>query len=148
MKEVQDSSHTPQGAFGYLLSQIHPSPKLTVATRFPVADDTVACALNSVRQHCSWVTMDPPGQGNFVFSFDLMVIKVFAGVAGGRPQQFRALVNNYGFSPVAQVPPNLKTAKYHNPDKSDAPLKQLDLETWVQATNKITHDCNYRDDGY
>jgi ribonuclease Z len=29
---VQNSSHSPQGAFGYLLSQIEPKPRLTVAT--------------------------------------------------------------------------------------------------------------------
>jgi ribonuclease Z len=48
---VIDSSHTPQGAFGYLLSQIEPRPRLTVIAHFPVADDTVQCALNSVLAH-------------------------------------------------------------------------------------------------
>ncbi len=34
MQTVQNSSHSPQGAFGYLLSQIKPRPRLTVATHF------------------------------------------------------------------------------------------------------------------
>ena len=44
LKMVQNSSHTPQGAFGYLLSQVEPKPTLTVATHFPTSDDTVHCA--------------------------------------------------------------------------------------------------------
>ena len=47
----KNSSHTPQGAFGYLLSQINPRPRLTVIAHFPMANDTVACALNSVQAH-------------------------------------------------------------------------------------------------
>ncbi len=48
---VQDCSHTPQSAFGYLLSQIGPRPRLKVATHFPLSDDTVNCAMRSVRNH-------------------------------------------------------------------------------------------------
>ncbi len=54
---VEENSHTPQGAFGYLLSQILPRPRLTVVAHFPVADDTVKCALNSVQAHF------PPNSG-------------------------------------------------------------------------------------
>jgi hypothetical protein len=50
-KMIQNSSHTPQGAFGYLLSQINPHPQLTFATHFPVADDMVECALSSIEAH-------------------------------------------------------------------------------------------------
>jgi len=45
---LQDSSHTPQGAFGYLLSQIEPRPQLKAAAQFPVSDDTVNCAIRRV----------------------------------------------------------------------------------------------------
>ncbi len=40
---------TSPGAFGYILSQIQPKPRLTVATHFPVADDTVTSAFESVK---------------------------------------------------------------------------------------------------
>jgi len=38
-----------------------------MATHFPVADDMVECALNSIRQHCDWVVFDKeyPNNGNF-----------------------------------------------------------------------------------
>ncbi len=148
VQEVQESSHTPQGAFGYLLSQIQPQPKLTVATHFPVSDDTVSCALKSIKEHCP-VTMNPT-TGNFVFSFDLMVIKVSPDLAGGRPQQYRAVVNDYGYAAIVFSPPTqkLETAKYHNKDLTDAPTKQLDLETLIPPTDPNTKDCNYLDDGY
>ena len=73
MTNVQASSHTPQGAYGFLLSQIDPKPRLAVATHFPVADDTVHCAMNSVAQYVP----DIGGLGEkLTFSFDRMPISV------------------------------------------------------------------------
>jgi len=77
---VENSSHTPQGAFGYLLSQIDPRPRLTMATHFPVADDTVDCALKSVRAHVPDVAWDKkydPVHHNIAWARDLMVLRVF-----------------------------------------------------------------------
>ena len=95
---VQDSSHTPQGAFGYLLGQIDPRPRLSVATHFPVSDDTVDCAMRSVRNHV-------PDIGNLeeqlTFSFDGMVISAFAG--SGKVTQRRAEVLDFGSLPVPQI---------------------------------------------
>jgi ribonuclease Z len=79
-KRVQNSSRTPQGAFGHLLSQVTPRPRLTVATHFPVADDTVACALNGVRTHVPDITWSPaydPEHHNIAWARDLMVLRVF-----------------------------------------------------------------------
>lgn len=147
-KTVQESSHSPQGAFGFLLSKIQPPPRLTVATHFPVADDTVACAFNSVKQHCPWVVRDPAqGQVNLTWSFDLMVLKVLAGVAGS-PQIYRAEVSDYTFGSFAIPPSPLKTPKYHDKDGNPDPTKQLDLETLIYPTDRITGDCNYLDSGY
>lgn len=145
MQEVQESSHTPQGAFGYLLSQIQPQPKLTVATHFPVSDDTVNCALKSIKEHCP-VTMDPTS-GNFVFSFDLMVIKVSPDLAGGLPQQYRAVVADYGYAPFVLPPKTqeLKDAKYQTPTMQ---IDKLDQETLIPPVDPNTGDCNYLDDGY
>lgn len=140
LTEVQDSSHTPQGAFGYLLSRINPRPRLTVATHFPVSDDTVACALESVKKHCPDIT--DLGQG-LTWSFDLMVIRVFPD----RIEQNRALVLDYGFSPIYQAPPgapgSLKVPKYHYPDGSGDPYAQIDRTYEIEAGAGT-----YCDDGY
>ena len=147
-KTVQDSSHTPQGAFGYLLSQIDPKPRLTVATHFPVADDTWACAKNSLLEKCPWIVVDPQ-VGNMVWSFDLMTLRVMPGT--GPIKQLRGVVSDYGFGAPGQSPSGLAPAKYHNNDatKSDDPTKQLDQsqhDTWIPPSDG--NICHYREDGY
>lgn len=152
MEEVQDSSHTPPGALAYLLNQISPHPRLTVATHFPTADDTTNCAASIIRKYCPWVTFDPTQKrgNNFIFSFDLMVVRVFKRGPEPEISVFRGTVNDYGFGPVGQAPSPLDPAKYHNNDaeKSDDPCKQLDLDTWIRPADPETGACNYRDDGY
>ncbi|NTW36621.1 MAG: hypothetical protein HGB17_10915 [Syntrophobacteraceae bacterium] len=141
--QIQNSSHTPQGAFAYLLTQIHPKPRLTVATHFPSEDDTIACALSSVKAKNSWVNMDPQN-GNMVWSFDLMTLRVFPGT--DPVKQLRAVPNNWGFGALTSNDLSLATAKYHNPDGSDAETKQLDQtkhDTWIQPG-----EDTYCDDGY
>ncbi len=137
---VEDSSHTPQGAFGYLLSQISPRPKLTIATHFPVSDDTVATALKSVQAHCP----DIKKVGDqLVWSFDLMVLRVFPD----RIQQCRAQVNEFAFStPASVLYQNLYAPKYHTPSGAEDPFAQLDLSTWIAPTNS-DGTFNYRSDG-
>ena len=66
---VQNSSHTTQGAFGYLLSQIDPRPRLTVATHFQATDDTIASARESLDAYC--IPRDA-----YTFALDLMVFNV------------------------------------------------------------------------
>lgn len=146
MKMVQNSSHTPPGAFGYLLSLIEPKPRLTVATHFPTADDTVACALNSVKQHVPTVVVDK-NNGNFVWSFDLMVLKVFANDPTRRIEQYRAEVNDYGFSPVFELPTDQNVPKYHDASKKGDPYAQIDTRTAIPQEDK-DGNCNYREDGY
>ena len=136
---VQNSSHTPQGAFGYLLSQINPRPRLTVATHFPAADDTVACALKSVQAHCPDIELGR----DIVWSFDLMVIKV----TKEQITQFRGEVSDYGFSPTVNLPPGKPNpAKYSFPNGDGNPYAQINLWTEIPACGKNT--CNYRKDGY
>jgi len=137
---IQNSSHTPQGAFGYLLSQINPRPRLTVATHFPVADDTVECALQSVQAHCPEVELGK----NMVWSFDLMVIKVTKESI----TQFRGEVSDYGFSATVNLPPTrlMNTPKYHDADGNGDPYAQISTRTEIPSCGKNT--CNYRDDGY
>ncbi len=147
MKAVVNSSHSPFGAFGYLLSQINPKPRLTVATHFQAADDTVACAKNSILLH--WPEMQW-GQ-NFIVSFDLMVLKVTRTAI----TQYQAEVPAFGFSPLIAVPNNLKPPKYWtwgvdsngNQVKVGDPLAQIDRSTQIPETD-ANGNCNYRDDGY
>ena len=128
--QIQDSSHTPPGAFGYLLSQIKPRrPRLTVATHFPVADDTVACAFESVRKHVP----DIGALGEqMTFSCDRMVISAFAG--GDKILQRRGEVLEFGFTPVplvalgADAPP-----KYRDAQGVGDPYAQIDRTQEIQA---------------
>jgi ribonuclease Z len=148
MTTVINSSHSPFGAFGYLISQVNPKPRLTVATHFQSADDTVACAKNSILYH--WPEMQW-GQ-NFIISFDLMVLKVTQAAI----TQFQANVPAFGFSPLISTPANLKAPKYWtwgvdsngNKVKVGDPYAQIDRSTQIPECDPVTHDCNYRDDGY
>ena len=135
---VQNSSHTPQGAFGYILSQIEPRPKLTVATHFPVADDTVASALDSVKAHCPDVVMGE----DIVWSFDLMVLRVFPD----RIEQCRADVSRYAFNPPVQLPAGMMPPKYNDGAGKGDPYYQIDTNAAIPAVaGGVT---NYRVDGY
>ncbi len=148
MKSVINSSHSPIGAFGYILSQINPKPRLTVATHFQTADDTVDCAKNSILLH--WPDMQ--WGRNFIVSFDLMVLNVTKTAI----TQFQSKVPAFGFSPLISVPDNLKPPKYWkwgqdsqgNRVKVGNPLAQIDRSTEIPEKDPATGDCNYRDDGY
>jgi ribonuclease Z len=140
LTRVQDSSHTPQGAYGYLLSLISPPPRLAVATHFPTADDTVASAFNSVQAHCTNIVFG----SNIVWSFDLMVLRVFPD----RIEQRRAVVSDYAWNPPVQLPTNgMYAPKYNDGHGNGDPFAQIDLSTQIPATNK-DGTINYRSDGY
>ncbi len=138
---VQNSSHTPQGAFGYILSQLisnNVQPKLTVATHFPVADDTVGSAFDSVKAHCPGVEMGK----DIVWSFDLMVLRVFPD----RVVQCRADVSDYAFTPPVQMPVGLIPPKYNDGAGHGDPYYQIDTNAAIPAVaGGVT---NYRTDGY
>lgn len=137
---VQNSSHSPQGAFGFLMTQIDPKPRLTVATHFPVANDTVGCALKSVQEHWPEAELGK----NIVWSFDLMVIKV-------NPSEIKVLrgtPSDYGFSPTWNGPltGSPVTPKYADSEGNGDPYAQISQVTEIPSCGKNT--CNYRDDGY
>ncbi len=146
LTDVENSSHTPQGAFGYILSRISPRPRLTVATHFPTADDTVACALKSVQEHCP----DIKKEGDrLVWSFDLMVLRVFPD----RILQRRAVVNDFSFNPpipLSELPKDLFVPKYHTTDGKSDPKVQLDLTNEILPTEELPpgSEPTYRKDGY
>lgn len=153
---IQSSSHTPQGAFGYLLGQISPWPRLTVATHFPVADDTVECAYRSVLKQCPKI--GKRGE-RITWSFDLMVIRV----TGSKIYQLQGVVSDFSWTPNFTVPGDLNPPKYWkyltdttgniqydnqgNPIKVGDPLAQIDWQDVIPATEP-DGTVNYRDDGY
>jgi ribonuclease Z len=140
--QVQNSSHTPQGAYGYLLSQMNPPPRLAVATHFQAQDDTIASAMKSVRNHYP--------AGEVTFASDLMVINISAT----KITQRRAVVSSYAFMPVSPLyavndplywqwdDPVAKTKKVMDP------YAQIITLNSVPSTDPDTHNVNYRTDGY
>ncbi len=124
---IVESAHTPQGAFGYLLSQIDPRPQLTAAVHFTLADDTVECALNSVRKHVPEGSYPELGK-DIVFPTDLMVLKVKKGENSQPPkiEQFMGEVSDYTFGPLQNVYARLAPAKY------PSPTAQLDTTNLIQ----------------
>jgi ribonuclease Z len=152
-KRVQASSHTPQGAFGYLLSQIKPHhPRLAVATHFPTTDDTVACALKSVEAHV-------PDIGRLgeklVWSYDLMVLRVYKN----RIIQCRAMVDDHSFGSAEGTSEPLADPKYWQWDETKTqklsnPTAQIDAQNKAYGIPPSYTDAkgntvvNYRDDGY
>jgi ribonuclease Z len=137
-EDIEESAHTPQGAFGYLLSQIEPRPQLTAAVHFPVADDTVECALNSVRKHFPKGSYPKLGK-DIIWPTDLMVLKVKKGKNGKPPkiEQFMGEVSGYTYAPPSNVYGPMADAKY------ESPTAQLD------TTNLIVPGVDtYCDNGY
>jgi len=147
---VQNSSHTPQGAFGYLLSLIEPKPRLTVATHFPVSDDTVKCAMESVMQHCNVVQgRDPKPKedaARITWSFDLMVITV----SGDEIVEQKGVVSDFEYNSTPQPVPGTRDipAKYSYPNGVGNPYAQIDESTAIQPCDPDTGECHYRPDGY
>ncbi len=99
--DIQNSSHTTQGAFGYLLSQIKPWPRLTVATHFQATDDTIECAIDSVDSYLrkEYPSGDLP---SYTFASDFTVVKV----TGDKVLQYRMPISSheypYGGGPIPQ----------------------------------------------
>ena len=100
--QVQNSSHTPQGAFGYILGEITPPPRLSIGTHFQVSDDTIESAMHSIRKHYPI--------GDVTFATDLMVINV----SKTRILQRRAVVSEYSYVPQAAVHRDMNVPKYHS----------------------------------
>jgi len=147
--QVQNSSHTPQGAFGYLLTQIQPRPRLAVATHFPVADDTVESALASVRAHCPDIVQGiasgvPNSAGNITWASDVTVINV----SKDRILERKAVLLPFTFGGSPRQYIDVNTPKYHTAAGGMDPYAQIDTSTEVPPVDPDTHEENYRSDGY
>ncbi len=176
MLMVQNSSHTPQGAFGYVLSQIDPLPRLTVATHFPTSDDTVACAMKSVRQHVDvvqgnnhpWMRDILPNHkkqkrrkspARITWSFDLMVISVTPDQIIEKKGMGPEIGNVATYQPPpgtqnpdgTPIPYGFNAPKYGYLDERGFPVgdpyAQIDTSTQYCPCNE-DRSCNYREDGY
>jgi ribonuclease Z len=135
---VENSSHTPQGAFGYLLSQITPHPRLTVLTHFPVEDDTVQCAMNSVLAHFPQAGYPVFGR-DIIWSTDLMVLRV----KKDQITQLMGRVSNYTWNAPPDMSAPLGIPKYHTADGQSDPYAQIDTSTVIQPG-----DNTYCENGY
>jgi ribonuclease Z len=142
--EVQNSSHTPQGAFGYLLSQMKPPPRLAVATHFQASDDTISSAMHSVRNHYP--------VGEVTFAADLMVITV----SENEIRQQRAVVSDFAYYPDSPLDKNKTNSplywKWDDPvlklNRIPNPTAQIDATKEILPTDPDTGKFNYRTDGY
>jgi ribonuclease Z len=118
---VQNSSHTPQKALGYILSQT--KPRLGVATHFQVNDDTVGPALADVQ---SWY------KGPFAIATDLLVVTISAaGITLGQ-----AVVPDYSWYPKPKLYPQDQLA----PPKYPSPTAQLNSTLLSQVIPESTYD--------
>jgi ribonuclease Z len=99
---VQNNSHTPEKALGYIFSQT--KPRLGVATHFQVNDDTTGPALSAIRTFY---------QGPVVIATDLLVINV----SKSEIRERKAVVSDYAWYPSPKVysPDQLTTPKYNGP---------------------------------
>jgi ribonuclease Z len=107
-RAVQENSHTPEKALGYLLAraqQAGKAPRLAVGTHFQATNDTIRPAFDAVR---SWYG------GPFTIATDLVVIDV----SRDRVLARRAVVSDYSPTPPS-VDPRLASGiampKYNDP---------------------------------
>jgi len=119
---VQDSSHTPQKALGYILSKTN--PRLGIATHFQVNDDTVGPAMKDIR---SWY------QGPVAIATDLLVVNV----SKDNIKQRYAKVSDYAWyqNTKAYAPDQLAPAKY------SSPTAQLNNELLGQCIPEAVYDA-------
>ena len=99
---VQDNSHTPEKALGYIFSQTN--PRLGVATHFQVNEDTVGPARDAIR---SWYA------GPIAIALDTMVINV----SKDNIRQRMGEVSDYAWYPKPKLydPSQLNPPKYNGP---------------------------------
>jgi ribonuclease Z len=118
---VQENSHTPQKALGYMLRELerkNRAPKLAVGTHFQATDDTIALAMSDIR---SWY------KGPMLIVSDLAVLRVTPGGIDPR----RAVVSDYSWSARWDRQHKMADPKYMDKSACNAyapmaPLAQFD----------------------
>ncbi|OPY64535.1 MAG: Ribonuclease BN [Syntrophorhabdaceae bacterium PtaU1.Bin034] len=97
---VQDNSHTPQKAFGYIMNQT--KPRLAVVTHFQVNDDTVGPAMADITY---WY------KGPVAFATDLLVLTV----SPSQILQQQAVIDPYAWLAPGKLSAGLYAAEYPTP---------------------------------
>ena len=120
-QEVQDSSHTPEPALGYILGKTR--PRLGIATHFQVNDDTVGPALDAVR---TWY------QGEFAFAIDGFVVTL------SKTDMELAMTHFDDFSWYPK--PKLYPPKLLADPKYDGPYAQLNDRLLAHAIPKDVYE--------
>lgn len=119
--EVQQSSHTPQLALGYIWSKTQ--PRLGIATHFQVNTDTIGPAVADIR---TWY------QGEFAIATDLLVVDVTKRAIVQR----QAFVDRYAWYPT----PTMYAASELAPPKYDSPTAQLNDTLLANVIPSATFD--------
>ena len=136
-RTVQENSHTPEKALGYILNEtakLGKPPRLAVATHFQAEDDTIYPALHNIR---TWYS------GDVTVATDLMVITV----SKDSIQKQKAVVSDYSWFPLAakRTSYNTNLPKYNDTSKSNpyypnAPLAQFDQILLDQVLDPCLYD--------
>ncbi|MFH1136242.1 MAG: MBL fold metallo-hydrolase [Pseudomonadota bacterium] len=137
-QQVQDSSHTPQVAYGYILDQIRQTgqaPRLAVGTHFQATDDTICLAMENIRK---WYP-----QGAVTIAADTMVLNVTAS----NITQRRAVISNYAWpqanTSIPYTAPNAPAYWKIDPNTNKPtgdPTGQLDPEQYTKVIDKGLYD--------
>ena len=106
-RAVQNSSHTTQGAFGYLLTEIDPRPRLTVATHFQATDDTIDCAVAS---------LDAYGIPHDAYTFASDFMRVNVKKTGIRVHRLDVSAHEFPYQGRPIDPEKLAVPKYNGPE--------------------------------
>ena len=118
-EQIENNSHTPAKALGYILSELQTPPRLAVATHFQATDDTIRPALADIR---SWYP-----HGDITVATDFLVINVDKD----RVRQRRAVVSEFAWQAPARLRDDLPlaTPKYYDEETGlGDPYAQLDPE--------------------
>ena len=136
---VQENSHTPQKAFGYIMKELQAdqcAPRLAVGTHFQATDDTISMAMDDIRY---WYS------GPVLIASDLTVLKVTRSAI----EACRAVVSDYSWSAKWDRPGKAALPKYYdtdsdNPYRPMAPLAQFDQE----LLDGVLDPCMYDPSGW
>jgi ribonuclease Z len=127
--DIQNSSHTTQGAFGYLLSQIEPRPRMTVVTHFQATDDTIESACRSLDAYC--IPRDC-----YTFALDFMVFNITEDKITQRRLDVSSHEYPYGYS-LGGTPESPKYYKLKFNENSGMYVKVGDPEAQILLDDQI-----------
>lgn len=140
---IEENSHTPEKALGYILGKLKKPPRLAVAIHFQAEDDTIRVALHNIRR---WY------KGPVSIATDLVVLNV----SNHKIMERRAVVSDFTWNPPAADPRaagGTKDPKYiddnvDNPYKPFAPLSQFDQALLDKVIDPCLYDTSAWNCGY